>query len=122
MSTTDKKINSLEERIRNSENALATINANITNNTNHIKENMSRMETDVSHRIDTLTADMKDNNRTITNSVNALNDSLQKLYVSHSGAQNTVKFNEKIVWGIVGIIVTGGLYIIQDFIRVSGGG
>ena len=111
MADADTKLDKLEERIRGAETALATLTSNITLNTNNLKENMSSLK-----------ADMKENNRDITESVNSLNDSLQKLYVSHSGSQNTVKFNEKLVWGIVGLIFTTGLYLIQDFIKAGGAG
>ena len=116
----DQKLEKLEERIRGTENALATLTSNINLNTNNIKENMSRTQDDLGHRIDSLKDDMKENNKTLTDSVNALNTSLHKLYVSHSGSQNTVKFNEKIVWGIVTVIFTVGLYLIQDFVRRGG--
>jgi chromosome segregation ATPase len=122
MDDADTKLDKLEERIRGTENALATLTANITLNTNNIKENMSRTQNDLGHRMDGLKSDMKENHNTVTDSVNSLNESLQNLYVSHSGAQNTVKFNEKLVWGIVGLIFTVGLYIIQDFIKVAGAG
>lgn len=116
------KLEKLEERLRGTENALATLTSSITLNTNNLKENMARTQNDLGYRIDSLKADMKENNHTVTESVNTLNDSLQKLYVSHSGAQNTVKFNEKLVWGIVGLIFTTGLYLIQDFIKAGGAG
>ena len=122
MSNSDQKLEKLEERIRGTENALATLTSNITLNTKNIKENMARTEDSLGDRIDSLKDDMKENNASLTNSVNSLNDSLQKLYVSHSGAQNTVKFNEKIVWGIVTLIFTTGLYLLQDFIKSGGTG
>ena len=122
MADSDTKLDKLEERLRGTENALATLTSNITLNTNNIKENMTRTQDDLGHRIDDLKDDMKEDINIITKSVNTLNESLQKLYVSHSGAQNTVKFNERIVWGIVTVIFTVGLYLIQDFIKGGGAG
>lgn len=118
----DTKIDKLDERLRGTENALATLTSNITLNTNNIKENANQCRSDLSSRMDSLHNDMKENHTSVTDSVDALNESLQKLYVSHSGAQNTVKFNEKLVWGIVTVILTVGLYLIQDFIKVGGAG
>jgi len=116
------KLDQLEARLRGTENALAALTSNITLNTNNIKENMVRTEHSLGDRIDSLKTDMRENHHTVTESVNSLNESLQNLYVSHSGAQNTVKFNEKLVWGIVGLIFTVGLYLIQDFIKAAGAG
>ena len=118
----DRKLEQLEERIRGTETALATLTTNITLSTDNLKENMSTCHSTLGHRIDELKDELKDNQRTVTGTVNKLNDSLQNLYVSHSGSQNSVKTNEKIIWGIVGLLFTGGLYLIQDFIKAGGAG
>lgn len=120
MEDVDKKLEQLEERIRGTENALATLTASISLSTDNLKENMATCHTTLGHRIDDLKDEMKDNHHTVNVSVNKLNESLQNLYVSHSGSQNTVKNNEKISWGILGLIFTVGLYLIQDFIKASG--
>jgi len=120
MADPDTKLDKLEERIRGTETALATLTSNITLSTNNVKENATQCKIDLTGRMDSMRDDMKENNKTLTDSVNTLNASLQKLYVSHSGAQNTVKMNERIVWGIVTVIFTVGLYLIQDFIKAGG--
>ena len=117
MDDLDRKLEQLEERIRGTENALATLTTNISLSTNNLKENMATCHSTLGHRIDEIKDEMKDNQHTVTDSVDKLNASLQNLYVSHSGAQNTVKFNEKIIWGIVGLIFTVGLYLVQGFIK-----
>jgi chromosome segregation ATPase len=116
------KFDQLEERLRGTENALATLTSNIEINTNNLKENIAHTHVELGHRIDSLKIDMRENQSNVSRSVDSLKDSLQSLYVSHSGAQSSVKFNEKLIWGVVGLILTIGLYLIQDFIKVLGAG
>ena len=112
----DDKLNNLEERLRGTETALATLNSTINLTTTNLERNMARTQSELGDRMADLKEDMHENRQ----ATHDLNESLQNLYVSHSGSQNTVKFNEKLVWGIVGIIVTAGLYFIQGFIKVGG--
>jgi len=51
MADSDTKLDKLEERIRGTENALATLTSNITLSTNNLKENMERGQSDLGHRI-----------------------------------------------------------------------
>jgi len=109
------KFDKLEERLRGTETALSALTASISLNTSNIKENMAKGQAGLGDRIDMLHADMKENIR----HVQELSESLQNLYVSHSGSQNTIKFNEKLVWGIVTVVVTAGLYLLQAFLKTG---
>lgn len=122
MENVETKLNQLEERIRSTETAIATLTTHVESGTAHLKENLSRSESDLKETIIRLRDDMKENHRDVTESVNALNQSLQNLYISHSSEKTSVKFNEKIIWGLVGLIFTAGLYLLQDFIKISGAG
>ena len=116
------KFDQLEERLRGTENALATLTSNISINTKNLKENITHRHDELGHRIDSLKEDMRTNQDRVTNSVDDLKKSLQNLYVSHSGAASSVKFNEKVIWGIIALIGTVGLYLIQDLIKAAGAG
>lgn len=118
MAASDTKLDKLEERLRGTETAIATL----ASNTNNLKENIAKTRQDLTKSIDSIKDDMKEDNKSVNESINALNQSLQTLYVSQSGSNIAVKSNEKIVWGIVTIIVTVGLYLIQGFIKAGGAG
>lgn len=120
MAEINKKIDKLEERLRGTETAIATLASNTTLNTENLKENIAKTHQDLVKSIDSIKDDMKEDSAAVNTSINALNKSLQTLYVSQSGSDIAVKSNEKIVWGVVTVIFTIGLYVIQGFIKSGG--
>ncbi len=110
------KFDQLEERVRGTENSMAALSSSITLNTNNLKENMDKAAAELDYKINGLKENIKDNQQALS----SLNESLQNLYVSVSSSQHSVKSNEKIIWAIATFIFTGGLYLIQEFLRASG--
>jgi len=124
-----RRIEQFEDRLRDTEQGLATLTSNIQLINDNLKEDIERTRTDLRERLAELKTDIKDDFDqvdstldSLNKTVNALNDSLQNLYITQSGSSIKVKFNEKVIWSIVGLIGTVGLYLMQDLIKLTGAG
>jgi len=126
--TQSRRIEKFEDRLRETEQGLATLTSNIQLINDNLKEDIERTRTDLRERLADLKADIKGDFDQVDTTlhdlnatVNSLNDSLQNLYITQSGSNVKVKFNEKIIWTVLGLIGTAGLYLIQDLIKAAAG-
>jgi len=120
MAIVDKKLDKLDERLRDIESSLATLSSEITIITKNLKENMTRDQSDVLGRIGGLRVDMKDNDLTLTNDLKSLEEKVGKLYVSHGCDQHRIKFNEKFLWVFLTGIASAGFFLLQNFLKSGG--
>lgn len=124
-----KRIDQIEERLRETEQGLASLTSNLEIINENFKEDIERTRLDLRERMSDLKTDMKEDFdqvdsslADITSTVNALNDSLQNLYITQTGSNVKVKFNEKVIWAIVTAVGIVALYYIQEIIKVGGAG
>ena len=136
----DRRIERLEERVNSAErdvtelsSKLKLINNDLSRRIIDINENLKadaeRTRIDLRERIDILRTDLKSDIGKIgtsidvlDKSISTLNSSLQKLYITQEGSTTKVNINEKIIWAVIGIFITSGLYLLQDLLKASGAG
>jgi len=127
MANESRRLEQLEERLRETELGLATLTSNLQLINDNLKEDIERTRADLRERIAELKEDIKDDFDQVdvtlsdlSKTVNAVNESLQNLYITQSGSSVKVNFNEKLIWGIVMLLGTGALYLIQDLVKAAG--
>jgi len=123
------RIDQIEKRLRETEQGLASLTSNLEIINENIKEDIERTRVDLRERMSDLKDDMKEDFdqvdsslADITSTVNALNESLQNLYITQTGSSVKVNFNEKVIWGIVTAVGIVALYFIQEIIKIGGAG
>lgn len=135
----DRRIERLEERVNNTERELAALSSKlhlikdelsrrIVDINENLKADVERTRIDLRERIAGLKEDLEDDiNRVNTSigdlnsTVTALNKSLQNLYITQQGASTKVRVNEKIIWAIIGLIGSSGLYVIRELLSAGAG-
>ncbi|RLA03799.1 MAG: hypothetical protein DRQ47_04525 [Gammaproteobacteria bacterium] len=93
-----------------------------------LKTDIATTRTDIRERIEHLRLDLKDDIITLSstidslqNSVKQVTDAIQNLYLTQNTANVKVSANERIIWAVVSIAVTAGLYFLQAFVLGVGG-
>lgn len=130
-----RRIEKLEERVNKAETDIAALSSKLhlmnddlsrrINEVNvNLKEDVERIRIDLRERITDLKNDIRQDIHNVSTAVNELEDgieqltdTLQGLRITQIGSSHKVNFNEKTVWGIVGVLVTIALYIAQDLIK-----
>lgn len=130
-----KRIDRLEERVNKANAEIASLKAQLTS-TNadlsrriteiniNLKEDGEKMRIDMRERLDTLKDDLSGDMLDIKTSLNVLSvniadvsTSVQNLYVSQEGSSTQIKINEKIIWVVIGIIGSVGLYLLKAYLK-----
>jgi len=133
----DRRLEILEERLNKAESTLAALSSNVNSISTdlsrriidikeNLKEDLEKIRVDLLERINDLKNDIKDDLGDVTNAIDkltsniaAVSESLQNLYITQSGSNTKIKVNEKIIWGILFVLVSGALYMFQDLIKVA---
>jgi len=113
-----RRFEGLEERLREVEQGMAALSSNIQIINDNMGKDIERSRGDMRERL----ADLKEDMTNLETSVESIHKSLQNLYITQSGADRQVNFNEKAIWAVVGLLTTVALYLLQDFIKAAGAG
>jgi hypothetical protein len=131
----DRRIERIEARMNRTERDVAALSSKlhlikddlsrrIDDLNDNLKADAEKIRVDLRERINDLKVDLKDDIGDISNSIDilgvnitALSESLQNLYVSQTGTSVKIKLNEKIIWAVVSIMVSIGIYIAQTMIK-----
>ena len=134
-----RRIEKIEERINSAEREVSTLNAELAALRSELSNRIGELKSDFKQssaeskdvfkeRIDSLKQDLTDDINSVSTTMRLLNDSvsqttesLQNLHVTQNRNSIKVNTNEKIVWAILGVISTAGLYLLQEFLRSTGG-
>jgi len=134
-----RRIERLEERLNRAERDVATLTSKLTSTKDDLsrrldelnrilREDVEKSREDLRERLIDLKVDLKDDIQDIastlsvqTSNVSSVTESLQNLYASHKGSTVKVNTNEKIIWAVVGLIGSIGLYLLQSYLKTKGG-
>jgi len=135
-----RRIERLEEKLGVAQTSIAELsvqlnstNTNLTNRMSdmhaNLKETTTKNHEDFKNAMAISKVDNKADINDLRRDIKALSKGLDEtkkavnqLYVAAEGSRTTIKTNEKVIWGIIGVIGSIGVYLIKTFFKSNGGG
>ena len=135
-----RRIEKIEERVNCAERDVASVTSKlhlikddlarrIGEIDTNLKADAEKTRLDLRERIDDLKLDIKEDIDILGQTIDTLSDtvtdvskSLQNLYVTQQGSGVKVKNNEKVIWAVIAVLGTIGLYMLQNYIKSLGTG